>query len=422
MMTNHYLKAKKSALVNCLTCPLCLNLLREATTICVCLHTFCKDCIYQKLEEDETSCCPICNVYLGCLRGDKLRPDNNLQNLRMKIFPLRKSKEAENPPTLTSPTKRKEKSLSSLVTRANPVSTKPRMSRAKAAPRRGGMSRGIMSRVQANREVVEGKNHLNQGDSPECSNMSPLGFKKQRIAGEDERSKVSGNGPDWERLTFLAETADKTDDKNTPLLGFPAFKVGNDGKMNSVLGLPAFKVENDEKKNSSVKTLRRRARQPISSKKRKKSGKIHRINTVGERLNPDSTGAVKVLGSEKQIVALTSENGSSDQSQEISHPIWFALLANKDQNGLTYPQIRKRYIRIKDGSIPVSYIIRYLVEKLDLIDESEVEVMCCGETLVSSTTWSSLFDIWVQHAANTDWLINLHPFYSAATPVPRWWR
>ncbi|XP_077236323.1 E3 ubiquitin protein ligase DRIP2-like [Tasmannia lanceolata] len=409
MMTNHYVKVKRSALVNCLNCPLCLNRLREATTICVCLHTFCKDCIYQKLEEDETYCCPICNVYLGCLPQDKLRPDNNLQELRMKIFPSKKSKEVENPSTLTIPTKRKEKSLSSLVTSTNPVSTKPGKGRAKATPKRGGLLRGIVGRAQANRDLAEGKNHLNRSYSIDCTNMSSVGSKKQRVSGDGKISQVSGTAfgssaqintclpktgkdPSWDLLTFLAETANKTDDSNSALLGLPVFKGENNDKM-------------DMKK---VKNLKRRARKPISSDERKETGKIRRSNTIGERLEPDSTGAVKVLGSEKWPVAKTSESGSSDQSQEKSHPVWFALLASKDQNGQTYPQIPKCYIRTKDGTVTVSYIKRYLVQKLNLKDESEVEVMCCGQTLVSSATLNSLFDIWVLHAAKPDWVSPWH--------------
>ncbi|VVA90225.1 unnamed protein product [Arabis nemorensis] len=43
----------------CLSCLLCDNLLRDATTISECLHTFCRKCIYEKITKDKIECCPV---------------------------------------------------------------------------------------------------------------------------------------------------------------------------------------------------------------------------------------------------------------------------------------------------------------------------------------------------------------------------
>ncbi|KAJ3674717.1 hypothetical protein LUZ60_005333 [Juncus effusus] len=68
-----------------LTCPLCDDIYEEATTITLCLHTFCRKCIVEKLQEEEN--CPVCDVHIGATPSDKLRPDYNIQSLREKFFP-----------------------------------------------------------------------------------------------------------------------------------------------------------------------------------------------------------------------------------------------------------------------------------------------------------------------------------------------
>ncbi|KAM0951785.1 putative transcription factor C2H2 family [Dioscorea sansibarensis] len=103
-------RVKREPVAKCLTCPLCHKLLRDATTISMCLHTFCRKCILEKLNEEDS--CPICNIDLGCVPAD-----HNLQDLRAKIFPYKRVK-VEAPEVLSSvsiPVKRKERSLSSLV-------------------------------------------------------------------------------------------------------------------------------------------------------------------------------------------------------------------------------------------------------------------------------------------------------------------
>lgn len=130
-MVGQVVKVKRDTLEACMTCPLCDKLLREATTISLCLHTcefvfflfefridclfpdlgfcfssislrwcrqfsifliycllafvlflmhwvleyglVCRKCIYEKLSDEEVDCCPVCNIDLGCLPVEKLR-------------------------------------------------------------------------------------------------------------------------------------------------------------------------------------------------------------------------------------------------------------------------------------------------------------------------------------------------------------
>ncbi|KAG2285860.1 hypothetical protein Bca52824_045464 [Brassica carinata] len=106
-------KVKREKVVACMTCSLCDNLLRDATTISECLHTFCRKCIYEKITEDEIECCPVCDIDLGGTPLEKLRPDHILQDLRAKIFPLKRKRDKDL--EITLPARRKERSISSLV-------------------------------------------------------------------------------------------------------------------------------------------------------------------------------------------------------------------------------------------------------------------------------------------------------------------
>lgn len=110
-------RVKRSALVACLTCPLCRRLLRDAATITECLHTFCRKCISEEFINKEVCRCPTCNIDLGCAPEEKLRVDHSLLYVRSKIFPYkrRKVKDQEVISPITSPVKRKERSLSSLT-------------------------------------------------------------------------------------------------------------------------------------------------------------------------------------------------------------------------------------------------------------------------------------------------------------------
>ncbi|KAM7259917.1 hypothetical protein ACFE04_015658 [Oxalis oulophora] len=70
----------------CLTCPLCDNIFQNPTIIPDCLHTFCRDCITEKLSEKNQNKCPVCSYVLGGHPLDKLRPDHHMDSMVLKIF------------------------------------------------------------------------------------------------------------------------------------------------------------------------------------------------------------------------------------------------------------------------------------------------------------------------------------------------
>ncbi|MED6129066.1 hypothetical protein PIB30_104145 [Stylosanthes scabra] len=76
-------------------------------------------------------------------------------------------------------------------------------------------------------------------------------------------------------------------------------------------------------------------------------------------------------------------------------PIWFSLVASEDQKGdVPLPQISACYLRIKDGTVPVSFIQKYLVKKLNLTNEAEVEIMCRGQPVLPNLQLHNLVDLW----------------------------
>ncbi|XP_009359897.2 protein LAX PANICLE 2-like [Pyrus x bretschneideri] len=83
--------------------------------------------------------------------------------------------------------------------------------------------------------------------------------------------------------------------------------------------------------------------------------------------------------------------------------IWFTLQASQNQAKEPFlPQIPKSYLRIKDGRMTVRLIKKYLVNKLRLESESEVEITCRGQELLPFLTLQHVRDnIWSRRDALT---------------------
>ncbi|KAK7394287.1 hypothetical protein VNO78_14809 [Psophocarpus tetragonolobus] len=76
--------------------------------------------------------------------------------------------------------------------------------------------------------------------------------------------------------------------------------------------------------------------------------------------------------------------------------VWFMLQASQNQAKEPFlPQIPKNYLRIKDGRMTVRLLLKYLVSKLRLESESEIEIRCRGEQLLPFLTLQHVRDnIW----------------------------
>ncbi|KAL2329687.1 hypothetical protein Fmac_017268 [Flemingia macrophylla] len=117
---------------------------------------------------------------------------------------------------------------------------------------------------------------------------------------------------------------------------------------------------------------------------------------------------------------------SSDVTVRVVDPprrphsgIWFMLQASQNQAKEPFlPQIPKNYLRIKDGRMTVRLLLKYLVSKLRLESESEIEITCRGQQLLPFLTLQHVRDnIWTQRdttrpllsdSSTTDHVMVLH--------------
>ncbi|XP_010414246.1 PREDICTED: E3 ubiquitin protein ligase DRIP2-like isoform X3 [Camelina sativa] len=348
---NMVVRVKRETVVACMTCSLCDNLLRDATTISECLHTFCRKCIYEKITEEEIENCPVCDIDLGGTPLEKLKPDHILQDLRTKLFPLKRKRESVSSNTL--PARRKERSISSLVVNTPRVSAQAGTTgkRTKTATRKDVRGSGSFTKRAVKKEEEFGDDNTESASSPETlkkftqnkrqvkksSYAEPnqsLSNRRNKSADEPWDSKLHS----WKPLNFLVEVANGTED--------PKSEHGN-ASHNDVEG-------------SKTKT-----------KEKKRKCKLEEEN---------------------------SNNGATSLNQERRKgPVWFSLVASTNQDGETsLPQIPANYLRIRDGSIPVSHIQKYLVKKLDLKSETEVEIRCMGELVLPTLQLHSLVDLWLE--------------------------
>ncbi|CAI9774374.1 unnamed protein product [Fraxinus pennsylvanica] len=396
-MPNQTVKVNRDTITACMTCPLCNKLFRDATTIIECLHTFCRKCIYEKLSDEELECCPICNIDLGCVPVEKLRPDHNLQDVRTKIFPYKKRKvlapEVVTPVTL--PAKRKERSLSSLVVGTPRVSIQSGMTgrRSKSVARKAsrGSSFTIEKPLKKDEDSVE--DHLDSSSSPESLNKFSQNNRKNSAIQPSSHStpdngRESGSEPregkvdPWKPLNCLVEAANRSKSSKFTSQGSAAKSEALQSQDNEGHVRKTKSKEHGQKsilqdgKNSSE-------RSPPDSVKPKKLRKIRQKKA--QNSGEFSTSPQTVL------------DAISIKRERRNNPIWFSLVAADNQDGDTpLPQISASYLRIKDGSIPISFIQKYLMRKLDLTSEDEVEIKCMGKSVVPTLQLNNLIDLWLQ--------------------------
>ncbi|KAK6940730.1 hypothetical protein RJ641_030261 [Dillenia turbinata] len=366
-MANQVVKVRRETIAACMTCPLCNKLLRDATTVSECLHTFCRKCIYEKLSDEELECCPICNIDLGCVPLEKLRPDNNLQDVRAKIFPFkrRKVKAPEVVPTVTLPVRRKERSLSSLVVSTPRVATQTPMTgrRSRAVARKAAALRGssFSSEKPIKKEEDSVEVPPESSSSPETLNKFTQSIKQNSSCAEPSNHIMPKKDPEngveswegkvdlWKPLNCLLEAASRS----------KSFKFNPPGSATKLepTHVPdgeasVFKRKGKEQGHKSRLQDERKSASPISpeSVKPKKLRRIHRSRTA----------ALGKSGVPPQTVL----DASMAKREKKCGPIWFSLVASEEQEGeAPLPQISASYLRIK----AIAWLIKsnFIVPTLD---------------------------------------------------------
>ncbi|XP_022143094.1 E3 ubiquitin protein ligase DRIP2-like isoform X2 [Momordica charantia] len=415
-MAGQVVRVKREILETCMTCPLCKKLLKEATTISLCLHTFCRKCIYEKLSDEEADSCPVCNIDLGCLPVEKLRPDHNLQDIRAKIFPLKRRKISapEVSPLASLPVKRKERSLSSLVvnTPKVPMQSGSTGRRSKNVARKAasrGCSFGIEEPLK--KEEDSGEDDTSSSSSSDYLNKSVRHRRQDSSLAEPSNSvrhedlendvgAVEGKADLWTPLNCLVEAANRT--KSTKL----NFQVPSLAKLEPSDG--EFSAQETKEKVLSLGVPNYGLYMPKTRNKEHGSNPKAKDKHNGTTLLPESMKRKRLRATARNKAAASGELGSpahvvldaSAAKCRRNNPIWFSLIASEDRKGgFSLPQISTSYLRIKDGKMPVSSIQKYLVKKLDLKSEAEVEILCRGQPVLPSQQLQNLVDLWFRTAS-----------------------
>ncbi|CAN1233524.1 E3 ubiquitin protein ligase DRIP2, partial [Linum perenne] len=336
-------------------------------------QTVCRKCIYDLLSDDEVDTCPVCDIDLGILPVEKLRPDHNLQDIRAKVFPL-KSKKVEASKVVTSiapPAKRKERSLSSLVVSTPKVPEEASLTRRKTkvgAARTPGLRSCDFTTEESNKDEDSAEDHPISSSSPDSENK----ISQRETQVNEERTTengeiVEGKADQWTPLNFLVEVANSTKSSNSPM---------QTGAKPELSNGPVFGPNSLDKMVKLESHAGHGSEMYIPKSKSKEHD--HRIRVHDEEV----------------ILDAAMRNGNRRDL-----PVWFSLVASNDKNeDASLPQIPTPYLRIKDGKMPVSFIQKYLVKKLDLSNEAEVEIMCRGQPVVPTLQLQNLVDLWFQNA------------------------
>ncbi|KAJ9185833.1 hypothetical protein P3X46_005420 [Hevea brasiliensis] len=421
MLAGQVVKVKSETLQTCMTCPLCKKLLRDATTISMCLHTFCRKCIYEKLSDEEVDCCPVCNIDLGRLPVEKLRPDHNLQDIRAKIFPFkrRKIKAPEVMPSIALPAKRKERSLSSLVvsTPKVPMQTGLTGRRSKACARKAAALRCSFTVDESNKKEDSAEDHPMSSSSPETPNKiiqnkrqdssvgDPLKTLKHKEEPEDDVEIIEGKADLWTPLNCLVEAANRSKSSKSKLQGLSLAK-------SELLSAPSSEFQSPGTKSRADSPNGHESEVYMPKTKNKEHGQDMKVQDDNNVINSlHASVKRRRLTASRKRAAMAEELSASAQrmldaggakNNRRNCPIWFSLVASEDQKGDdSLPQISACYLRIKDGKMPVSFIQKYLVKKLDLANEAEVEIMCRGQPVLPTLQLHNLVDLWFRTASTS---------------------
>ncbi|KAJ6359966.1 hypothetical protein OIU77_004049 [Salix suchowensis] len=360
-----------------------------------------RKCIYEKLSDEEVDCCPVCNIDLGCLPVEKLRPDHNLQDIRAKVFPFKRRKvnAPEIMPSIALPVKRKERSLSSLVVSTPKVQIQNGLTgrRSKANARKAAALRGCNFTVEESKKEDSAEDNLMSPSSPgspvksiqkrrlDSSVAEPSTEQRPNDDDEDDDVEIiEGKADLWTPLNCLVEAANRTKSSKSHSQGLSLAK-------SSLLDGPDCEPHLYETKSRAESPSGHHSEVYMSKTKNKEHGQGIGVqdDKNGKNSLPMSVKRRRLTAARKRaalseglsVSAQAMIDAAGAKNNRRNGPIWFSLVASEDQKeDASLPQIPTCYLRIKDGRMPVSFIQKYLVKKLDLDSETEV----CSSLLPSS--------------------------------------
>ncbi|KAG6527106.1 hypothetical protein ZIOFF_009199 [Zingiber officinale] len=285
------------------------------------MPVICRKCIYEKLDEEETDCCPVCNIHLGCLPVEKLRADHNLQDLRAKIFPLKKPKNGacDSAPSIILPVRRKEISLSSLVNSPRVTAqTGPTGRRKKSVGNKTAAFHGCESAVCKNEDDTTDKfvkksssngNSIKQSLSGRqaCSN-SNSSYSNANKNTENGDKTIEDREELWEPLNCLVEAANRT-------------KSSRSGSQNPIIK-PEKKKLLDGDTNTN-KTIIEHLHESKAQDEKDGNFQTARMKVKARSL--------KAVNEKKGTLVNSTQTLLDAQSDKKIAPLWFSLVASSDK-------------------------------------------------------------------------------------------
>ncbi|KAM3360601.1 hypothetical protein P3S68_015455 [Capsicum galapagoense] len=113
------------------------------------------------------------------------------------------------------------------------------------------------------------------------------------------------------------------------------------------------------------------------------------------------------LGSSSTVLLCPNTSKPSITHHSPPAGLWFFLRPSINRKGEVLPQIPKAFIRVKDENVTVFMVKTYLVRKLGLSNEAEVEISCMGQNLMHTLT--------LKHVRDAIWLPGLLEFFKSKT-------
>ncbi|XVF42210.1 hypothetical protein PTKIN_Ptkin01aG0342100 [Pterospermum kingtungense] len=352
---------------------------------------------------------------------NKCRPDHNMQDIRAKVFPFkrRKIRAPEVMPSTSAPAKRKERSLSSLVisTPKVPIQTGLTGRRTKASARkRVAAFRGCSFSIEENLKKedsagghlsgsnsLDSSNKINQSKQQDSSKVQPPSeFRSEE--NKDGVEMLESKADLWTPLNCLVEAANRKSSRLNSQGSATSKAEPHKGPdcqsyMPEAKAAPESPTVPDDQL-YVPKTKSKEHEEQIEVQDKENETNLIARPVKRRRLR---AAAQKKAAAEQQAASARAILDSLDTKwNRKNSPIWFSLVASEDQKGDTsLPQISACYLRIKDGKMPVSFIQKYLVKKLDLTSEAEVEIMCRGQPVVPTLELHNLVDLWFRTASTT---------------------
>ncbi|KAF2287710.1 hypothetical protein GH714_002403 [Hevea brasiliensis] len=344
-------------------------------------------CIYEKLSDEEVDCCPVCNIDLGYLPVEKL-------------------------------SKRKERSLSSLVVSTPKVPMQIGLTgrRSKAGARKAAAFRCSFTVDESNRKEDSSEDHPMSSSSPGSPNKIVQNKRQDSSVGdllntlrhkeepEDDAEIIEGKADLWTPLNCLVEAANRSKSSKSNLQGLSLAK-------SEPLSAPGGEFQSPVTKSGAESPNGHDSEVYMPKSRNKEHGQDMKVQDVKNGINSLHASVKRRRLTARKRAAMAEElsasaqvmlNAAGAKSNRRNCPIWFSLVASKDQKGnASLPQISACYLRIKDGKMPVSFIQKYLVKKLDLASEAEVEIICRGQAVLPTLQLHNLVDLWFQTASTS---------------------